>query len=95
MDRLYPILLASSASSNSTLLFFSVDYSCSVIFLLVAEILQGMSTVGGCRYRQAIPQGPGGRLDINANYGVRRGILPQVQNKDKDPLFMAFISKYG
>lgn len=48
----------------------------------MTEILQEMSTVGGCRYRQAIPQGAGGRLDINANYGVRREILPQVQNKD-------------
>ncbi|PNT71271.1 hypothetical protein BRADI_2g25527v3 [Brachypodium distachyon] len=38
---------------------------------------QEMSTVGGCRYRQSIPQGGGGRLDINANYGVRRAFLPQ------------------
>uniref|UniRef100_K3Z3W2 Inosine/uridine-preferring nucleoside hydrolase domain-containing protein n=1 Tax=Setaria italica TaxID=4555 RepID=K3Z3W2_SETIT len=38
---------------------------------------QGMSTAGGCRYRQAIPPGRGGRLDIDTNSGVRRGFLPQ------------------
>uniref|UniRef100_A0ACD5U396 Uncharacterized protein n=1 Tax=Avena sativa TaxID=4498 RepID=A0ACD5U396_AVESA len=46
---------------------------------------QEMSTVGGCRYRQTIPQGSGGRLDINANYGVRREILPQG-NRRYSPL---------
>ncbi|XP_062180693.1 nucleoside hydrolase 3-like isoform X2 [Phragmites australis] len=38
---------------------------------------QGMSTAGGCRYRQAIPPGRGGRLDIDTNSGLRRGFLPQ------------------
>ncbi|WVZ98487.1 hypothetical protein U9M48_043926 [Paspalum notatum var. saurae] len=38
---------------------------------------QGMSTAGGCRYRQAIPAGRGGRLDIDTNSGLRRGFLPQ------------------
>ncbi|KAG2619369.1 hypothetical protein PVAP13_3NG141410 [Panicum virgatum] len=38
---------------------------------------QGMSTAGGCRYRQAIPPGRGGRLDVDTNSGVRRGFLPQ------------------
>jgi hypothetical protein len=38
---------------------------------------QGMSTAGGCRYRQAIPSGRGGRLDVDTNSGVRRGFLPQ------------------
>ncbi|KAF6995848.1 hypothetical protein CFC21_012278 [Triticum aestivum] len=39
---------------------------------------QGMSTVGGCRYRQAIPPGRrGGRLDTDTNGGLRRGFLPQ------------------
>ncbi|VAH19124.1 unnamed protein product [Triticum turgidum subsp. durum] len=46
---------------------------------------QGMSTIGECRYRQSIPQGSGGRLDINANYGVRREILPQG-NRSYSPL---------
>jgi len=38
---------------------------------------QGMSRIGGCRYRQAIPLEGGGRLDINTNFGIRRGFLPQ------------------
>ncbi|KAK1295153.1 hypothetical protein QJS10_CPA16g01354 [Acorus calamus] len=40
-------------------------------------IEQGMSTSGECRYRQAIPVGLGGRLDVNTNYGIRRAFLPQ------------------
>ncbi|XP_078179184.1 nucleoside hydrolase 5-like isoform X3 [Carex rostrata] len=36
---------------------------------------QDMSTVGDCRYRQAIPVG--GRLNIDTNYGLRRSFLPQ------------------
>ncbi|CAL4893511.1 unnamed protein product [Urochloa decumbens] len=39
---------------------------------------QGMTTVGGCRYRQAIPLEGGGRLDKDTNFGIRRGFLPQV-----------------
>ena len=39
---------------------------------------QGTTTVGYCRYRQAIPVGQGGRLDIDANYGFRKDFLPQV-----------------
>lgn len=42
-----------------------------------AIIEQEMSTVGGCRYRQTIPQGGNGRLDVNTNYGIRRAFLPQ------------------
>ncbi|XP_066361915.1 nucleoside hydrolase 3-like isoform X1 [Miscanthus floridulus] len=38
---------------------------------------QGMTTVGGCRYRQAIPLEGGGRLDVDTNYGIRKGFLPQ------------------
>ncbi|KAK1696700.1 hypothetical protein QYE76_013397 [Lolium multiflorum] len=39
---------------------------------------QGMTTAGGCRYRQAIPPGRrGGRLDADTNAGVRRGFLPR------------------
>ncbi|XP_061359648.1 nucleoside hydrolase 5 [Gastrolobium bilobum] len=41
-------------------------------------IEQGMTTAGGCRYRQAIPLGLGGRLDTDANYGIRKAFLPQV-----------------
>ncbi|KAL6909954.1 hypothetical protein ACP4OV_001212 [Aristida adscensionis] len=42
-----------------------------------AIIEQEMSTVGGCRYRQTIPRGQNGRLDIDTNYGIRRQFLPQ------------------
>ncbi|KAF5192966.1 inosine-uridine preferring nucleoside hydrolase family protein [Thalictrum thalictroides] len=42
---------------------------------------QGISTVGGCRYIQAIPVGLGGVLDIDTNYGLRRGFLPQGGRK--------------
>ncbi|CAA0807111.1 inosine-uridine preferring nucleoside hydrolase family protein [Striga hermonthica] len=38
---------------------------------------QGNGTAGYCRYRQAIPVGFGGRLDIDTNYGFRRSFLPQ------------------
>ncbi|XP_026438341.1 uncharacterized protein LOC113336867 isoform X2 [Papaver somniferum] len=44
-------------------------------------IEQGMSTYGDCRYRQAIPIGLGGRLDIDTNYGLRRSFLPQGKRK--------------
>jgi inosine-uridine nucleoside N-ribohydrolase len=37
--------------------------------------MQGMSTAGGCRYRQAIPLSR--RLDIDTNFGLRKGFLPQ------------------
>ncbi|KAG5023924.1 hypothetical protein JHK82_019817 [Glycine max] len=42
---------------------------------------QGMTTVGGCRYRGAIPVGLGGRLDIDANYGIRKAFLPQCGDR--------------
>ncbi|KAF7813701.1 putative hydrolase [Senna tora] len=48
-------------------------------FLPIIE--QGMTTSGGCRYRQAIPPGLGGRLDIDANYGIRKAFLPQGRRK--------------
>ncbi|PHT94986.1 hypothetical protein T459_02868 [Capsicum annuum] len=35
-------------------------------------------TAGYCRYRQAVPIGRGGRLDIDSNYGFRKSFLPQV-----------------
>ncbi|XP_075113307.1 nucleoside hydrolase 3-like isoform X3 [Nicotiana tabacum] len=38
---------------------------------------QGNGTAGYCRYRQAIPVGPGGRLDIDSNFGFRKSFLPQ------------------
>uniref|UniRef100_A0A0E0L2F5 Inosine/uridine-preferring nucleoside hydrolase domain-containing protein n=1 Tax=Oryza punctata TaxID=4537 RepID=A0A0E0L2F5_ORYPU len=38
---------------------------------------QGMTTFGPCRYRQAIPLEGGGRLDIDTNFGIRKGFLPQ------------------
>ncbi|KAK2995551.1 hypothetical protein RJ640_014948 [Escallonia rubra] len=40
-------------------------------------IEQGIGTAGYCRYRQAIPVGLGGRLDIDANFGFRKSFLPQ------------------
>ncbi|XP_068341526.1 nucleoside hydrolase 3-like [Pyrus communis] len=42
---------------------------------------QGESTAGGCRYKQAVPPGQHGHLDINTNYGVRRALLPQGDRK--------------
>lgn len=54
------------------------------MFLFLIDMLnaislnQGMTTAGGCRYRQAIPVGLGGRLDIDTNYGIRKAFLPQV-----------------
>ncbi|URE49425.1 Inosine-uridine preferring nucleoside hydrolase [Musa troglodytarum] len=44
-------------------------------------IEQGMSTAGDCRYRQAIPVGGHGRLDVNTNYGLRRSFLPQGRRR--------------
>ncbi|KZV36327.1 hypothetical protein F511_28769 [Dorcoceras hygrometricum] len=40
-------------------------------------IEQGNGTAGYCRYRQAIPVGLGGRLDIDTNFGFRKSFLPQ------------------
>lgn len=42
---------------------------------------QGNATAGGCRYRQAIPVGLGGRLDTDSNYGIRKAFLPQSSRK--------------
>ncbi|XP_048538710.1 uncharacterized protein LOC125517541 isoform X3 [Triticum urartu] len=39
---------------------------------------QGITTVGDCRYRKAVPLEGGGRLDIDTNWGIRRSFLPQV-----------------
>ncbi|KAH7842120.1 hypothetical protein Vadar_001712 [Vaccinium darrowii] len=44
-------------------------------------IEQGTSTSGYCRYRQAIPVGKGGRLDIDSNFGFRKSFLPQGNRK--------------
>ncbi|GER30179.1 pyrimidine-specific ribonucleoside hydrolaserihA [Striga asiatica] len=44
-------------------------------------IEQGNGTAGYCRYRQAIPVGFGGRLDIDTNYGFRRSFLPQGKRR--------------
>ncbi|KAK6803788.1 hypothetical protein RDI58_001572 [Solanum bulbocastanum] len=38
---------------------------------------QGDATAGYCRYRQAVPVGLGGRLDIDSNFGFRKSFLPQ------------------
>ncbi|KAL0735550.1 hypothetical protein Bca4012_011760 [Brassica carinata] len=40
-------------------------------------IEQGMTTTGKCRYRQAVPKGSGGLIDIDSNYGFRKQFLPQ------------------
>ncbi|KAL0730169.1 hypothetical protein Bca4012_026262 [Brassica carinata] len=42
-------------------------------------IEQGMTTAGGCRYRQTIPKGRKGLLDMDSNYGFRKHFLPQTQ----------------
>ncbi|XP_065863521.1 nucleoside hydrolase 3-like isoform X2 [Euphorbia lathyris] len=44
-------------------------------------IEQGNTTAGGCRYRQAIPVDTGGRLDLDANFGIRKAFLPQGSRK--------------
>ncbi|XP_021747078.1 uncharacterized protein LOC110712921 [Chenopodium quinoa] len=44
-------------------------------------IEQGMTTAGYCRYRQAIPIGQGGRLDIDTNFGLRKSFLPQGRRR--------------
>ncbi|XP_020580617.1 uncharacterized protein LOC110024767 [Phalaenopsis equestris] len=44
-------------------------------------IEQGLTTVGYCRYRQAIPIGVGGRLHSDTNFGIRRSFLPQGDRK--------------
>jgi hypothetical protein len=46
--------------------------------LTVSSIYQGITTAGYCRYRQAIPIGQGGRLDVDSNFGLRKVLLPQV-----------------
>ncbi|MCH88490.1 inosine-uridine preferring nucleoside hydrolase-related family protein, partial [Trifolium medium] len=40
-----------------------------------------MTTAGDCRYRQAIPVGFGGRLDVDTNLGIRKAFLPQGKRK--------------
>ena len=45
-----------------------------------------MTTVGGCRSRQAIPLEGGGQLDKDTNFGIRRGFLPQVMHRLCVPL---------
>jgi len=49
-----------------------------ILYVICHLLNQGMTTIGSCRYRQAIPVGFGGRLDIDANYGLRKAFLPQV-----------------
>ncbi|KAI4345514.1 hypothetical protein L6164_012629 [Bauhinia variegata] len=44
-------------------------------------IEQGMTTIGGCRYRQAIPLGPGGRLGVDTKFGIRKAFLPQGRRR--------------
>jgi hypothetical protein len=50
-----------------------------MVVLMSKTPYQGNATAGGCRYRQAIPVGLGGRLDTDSNYGIRKAFLPQVQ----------------
>ncbi|XP_057430977.1 nucleoside hydrolase 3-like isoform X2 [Lotus japonicus] len=40
-----------------------------------------MTTAGGCRYRQAIPAGLRGLLDIDTNFGIRKAFLPRGKRK--------------
>ncbi|XP_050240259.1 nucleoside hydrolase 3-like isoform X3 [Quercus robur] len=49
-------------------------------------IEQGYTTAGYCRYRQANPVGRGGRLDLDANFGIRKAFLPQGR-RNYNPLW--------
>ncbi|KAK1351794.1 Pyrimidine-specific ribonucleoside hydrolase rihB [Heracleum sosnowskyi] len=42
---------------------------------------QAETTAGDCRYRQSIPAGSKGRLDIDTNFGLRKSFLPQGNRK--------------
>ncbi|TMW86722.1 hypothetical protein EJD97_020960 [Solanum chilense] len=42
---------------------------------------QGDGTDGYCRYRQTVPVGLGGRLNIDSNYGFRKIFLPQGKRR--------------
>ncbi|KAM7463005.1 hypothetical protein LguiA_031126 [Lonicera macranthoides] len=44
-------------------------------------IQQGIGTAGYCRYRQAIPIGLGGLLDVDTAYGFRKSFLPQGRRR--------------
>ncbi|KAL2341190.1 hypothetical protein Fmac_009130 [Flemingia macrophylla] len=44
-------------------------------------IEQGMTTAGGCRYRQAIPMGIKGLLFTDTSYGIRKAFLPQGRRR--------------
>jgi len=55
---------------------------------VICQLNQGMTTIGGCRYRQAIPVGLGGRLDIDANYGIRKAFLPQVLINNTNTIYI-------
>uniref|UniRef100_A0A0V0GP95 Putative ovule protein n=1 Tax=Solanum chacoense TaxID=4108 RepID=A0A0V0GP95_SOLCH len=41
---------------------------------------QGYATAGYCRYRQAVPVGLGGRLDIDSNYGFRKSSFHRARD---------------
>ncbi|KAK4372511.1 hypothetical protein RND71_007895 [Anisodus tanguticus] len=57
---------------------------------------QGNDTAGYCRYRQAIPVGPGGRLDIDSNFGFKRASFHRLYNRNhfQSSTFL-FISLYS
>lgn len=58
----------------------AISFPFSIFNVLLAShcFPQGNGTAGYCRYRQTIPVGHGGRLDIDSNYGFRKSFLPQV-----------------
>ncbi|KAJ0238591.1 Inosine/uridine-preferring nucleoside hydrolase domain-containing protein [Hirschfeldia incana] len=41
------------------------------------QLVMGMTTAGGCRYRHTVPKGRKGLLDMDSNYGFRKYFLPQ------------------
>ncbi|KAK1390527.1 hypothetical protein POM88_018705 [Heracleum sosnowskyi] len=53
------------------------------INMLVARpiIDQVKTTAGDCRYRQSIPVGSKGILDVDSNFGLRKSFLPQGNRK--------------
>ncbi|KAB2630111.1 hypothetical protein D8674_007630 [Pyrus ussuriensis x Pyrus communis] len=64
----------------------AVNYVYDILAMMDRNDIPGESTAGGCRYKQAVPPGQSGHLDINTNYGVRRALLPQAQQVMKDAI---------
>ncbi|PHT59863.1 hypothetical protein CQW23_02226 [Capsicum baccatum] len=83
MIMMVVILLASGVKGHRILVDTDMDTDdfFALLYLLKLKTsqmdLKGNGTAGYCRYRQAIPVGTGGRLDIDSNFGFRKSFLPQ------------------